>query len=408
MAKVRKRLSDEEAESLGLSLNPKQPGRNKALYRIDEDDWERILEDRGAMSTETETKTNQYNEERPFVLSAWGDDGKMMDIDKYCSHYNLPRETIKSYKLVSHTGTPYYNIAFHQNESESELDYELIKNRLDDELDIIYFYEDKEYKQQKETTLKWADLHFGAYIRDLIRTKDYDSSTLREGLMKSVKKTNDLGFKKVHIHIMGDLIESFSGLNHINSWMSMNKDEIGAKAVKLCAKMLHEALSKINNLGTIKIVAGNHDRISKANDEDVKGGAAELIAWGLELMGYDVEFHPFIIVHKVEGINHINLHGDKGISKKATEDILWKYGEKGCFNFIFEAHLHSIIEKLTAAQKKNFKTIKDDSLDTRRMHCPSFFPGNYYSESLGYDSNAGYLLISDNGEGKPDVFMFSA
>lgn len=406
--KVRKRLKDHEAKALGLDLLKHQKGRNDTLYTIEEKDWKKIKKERNKESVESETKANDYNKKETFVLSAWGDDGKMMCIDKYCKHYDLPRQDISSYKLVSHTGTPYYNIVFKEKIEDSEIDIEKVKSILDEELRTIYFYKEREFKQPKETAIKWADLHFGAHIRNLLLTKDYDPVILKEGLMKSVKKTNLLGYKKVHVHILGDLIESFSGLNHINSWMSMDKDLIGSKAVMLCTKLLHEALSEIDNLGTIKIVGGNHDRLSKNNDEDVKGGAAELIAWGLGLMGYDVEFNPYIITHKVEGINHILLHGDKGISKKTTEDILWKYGEKGCFNFIFEAHLHSIIEKLSVSQKSKFKTIKDDGIDHRRMHCPSFFTGNYYSETLGYNSNAGYLLVSDSGNNTPDVFMMSA
>ena len=60
--------------------------------------------------------------DKPFVLSAWNDDGYMMDIDKYCEHYQLPRHDIKSYKLVSHTGTPYYNILFKDNEVIEDVD----------------------------------------------------------------------------------------------------------------------------------------------------------------------------------------------------------------------------------------------------------------------------------------------
>jgi hypothetical protein len=60
--------------------------------------------------------------DKPFVLSAWNDEGYMMDIDKYCEHYQLPRHDIKSYKLVSHTGTPYYNILFKDNEIIEDVD----------------------------------------------------------------------------------------------------------------------------------------------------------------------------------------------------------------------------------------------------------------------------------------------
>jgi hypothetical protein len=95
------------------------------------------------------------------------------------------------------------------------------------------------------------------------------------------------------------------------------------------------------------------------------------------------------------------LHGHCGISKRSTSDIIWKYGEKGYFNFVFEAHLHSLIEKLSATAKEKFQLIKDDSIDHRRMTLQSFFTGNYYSETLGYLSNSGYMIIWDNGNRKP-------
>lgn len=66
-------------------------------------------------ATTTATKTNQYNRKK-FVLSAWNKKGYMMDIEEYCHHYKLPLDDISSYKLVSHTGTPFYNIAFRTNE----------------------------------------------------------------------------------------------------------------------------------------------------------------------------------------------------------------------------------------------------------------------------------------------------
>jgi len=389
------RLTDEKAKKLGLDLNKSK------RYRLTKEQSEEYK----SLKTEvkTESKPNDYKP-TSFVLSAWNmSSGQMMNIDKYCTHYSLPRTDISSYKLVSHTGTPYYNIVFKENVEENKVDLEHIRKVLQDEIVRDYNPIKYHYKQNKEAVLKWADLHFGAHIRNLLTTHDYDKDVLEKGLLRSGQETNELGFKKVHVHINGDLIESFTGLNHINSWMSMDKDLIGSKAVMLCTKLLDNALSKIKNLGTIKIVAGNHDRLSKNNDEDLKGGAAELIAWGLELKGYDVDFHPFVTTHQVEGINHINLHGDKGISRKPSSDIILNYGKQGTYNFIFEAHLHSIIEKLSVSQRSKFNIVSDDSVNFRRMHLPSFFTGNYYSESLGYNSNSGYTLVWDNGKGKPNV-----
>lgn len=57
----------------------------------------------------TDTETNQY-----FVtkqLSAVKADGKIMNIDEYCLTYGIPREHVRTYKLINHTGESYYNIA---------------------------------------------------------------------------------------------------------------------------------------------------------------------------------------------------------------------------------------------------------------------------------------------------------
>lgn len=93
----------------------------KIVRRLDEDNEDVEIE------TKTDTDTNQYSNDKKkkFVLSAWNKKtGQMMDIDEYCKHYNLPRKDIRSYKLVSHTGTPFYNIAFHEKAVDmSEVDF---------------------------------------------------------------------------------------------------------------------------------------------------------------------------------------------------------------------------------------------------------------------------------------------
>ena len=90
--------------------------------------------------------------------------------------------------------------------------------------------------------------------------------------------------------------------------------------------------------------------------------------------------------------------------KRSTKDIIWDYGTKGVFNFVFEAHLHSLIEKMSVTQREKFKVVRDDAIDHRRMHLQSFFTGNYYSETLNFNSNAGYCIVWNNGGGLPQVF----
>jgi hypothetical protein len=92
--------------------------------------------------TETTTETNQYFGHKGFT--AISPSGGIMDIETYCKFYQLDFDKVKSFKLVSHTGTPYYNIAFF----ESEPDKELI------EIDFLSIFKDKikpvKFKLNKE------------------------------------------------------------------------------------------------------------------------------------------------------------------------------------------------------------------------------------------------------------------
>ena len=110
--KSRKRLSNDQAVFLGLPLN-KKPKVGNAMYSIDESQVEKLE----GFDQGSETAPNDYKE-KPFVLSAWHSEGYMMDINEYCKRYKLPRKDISSYKLISHTGTPFYNIVFKENEEE--------------------------------------------------------------------------------------------------------------------------------------------------------------------------------------------------------------------------------------------------------------------------------------------------
>jgi hypothetical protein len=316
----------------------------------------------------------------------------------------LPYEDISSFKFLPyHYKEPSYNIVFKDKQIDDAFDYEQLKATLAKELKKTHKPLQLDEQTNTEGVLKWADLHFGAMIEGLVKTRDFNTQILKDGLLTSVEDFNNIRFAKRHVHIQGDLIESFTGLNHINSWHSMDSKMIGATVIKLCTKLLDEALSKINNLDTVKIIGGNHDRISKDNKEDVKGGAAEIIAYCLELIGYNVEFHPYIISHEVQGICYINLHGDKKVSSKTSEEIVSLYGAQGKYNFITEAHLHKAMEKLTAKQRSKYQVIQDDKLMLRRLTLKPFFTGNYYSETLGYNTNAGYSIIWANHKGLPKM-----
>lgn len=356
----------------------------------------------------------EINEFKPddngkVIFNAIDDNGKMMDIETYCKFYGLDFSKVKSYKLVSHTGIPYYNIVFRE-EVQQVVNQDEIKENISNFLNTLCKHVVSYPKNDVSNVgvVKIADLHFGAVVEGLINTKDYSPSVLCLRLQKAAEQINRMGYDTVHVHILGDLVEAFDVKMHANTWKGLDKNFAGAEAIKSTVSLLHTFfLDRIENLGEVKIVAGNHDRSFANKEEDTDGGSANLVAWGLSLLNYDVEFNPFIITHKVGGICHILTHGHHGISKRTTQEICWNYGDRNYFNLICEGHLHSNIERLSVKQVDNFMTVKDDSVNHRRMNVPSFFTGNSYSEYLGYSSTAGFLIVEDNGEGLPNIFNFS-
>lgn len=360
----------------------------------------------------SETDSNNYSNDKENKSSsefnAIGPDGKLMPIEKYCEFYGLDFSKIRSYKLISHSGTPFYNVVFFEEDFESLLSIEELKSFIEEGLKSVKYQKINKLSEGKVGVVKIADLHLGAYVDNLIRTKQFSIDILANKLSEAVEDINERNYSKVHVHILGDLIESFTGLSHKNTWKGLDKAMVGAEAVKLVVKILHDNfLSKINNLGEIKVVAGNHDRVTSDNKEDVQGGAANLVCWGLELLGYDIEFNALVITHTIGNISHILTHGHHGLSGRSTKQLCWDYGVQGNFNLICEGHLHSIIQKLSIKQRDSFQTIKDDAVDHRRMNCPSFFTGNFYSESLGYTSESGFVIVEDNGKGVPNVFYYA-
>lgn len=89
--------------------------------RLTQAEMDVVLRFRGEIQDAT-TDSNEYSGNK--ILSAWNSDGNLMDIDQYCEYYGLPRADVSSYKLVSHTGTPFYNMVFREQKSDlSDFDF---------------------------------------------------------------------------------------------------------------------------------------------------------------------------------------------------------------------------------------------------------------------------------------------
>jgi len=60
----------------------------------------------------------------------------------------------------------------------------------------------------------------------------------------------------VHVHFLGDIIHSVTGLNHQDTWKNMDPDSVGAEAIIQPYKLLVEFLASIEGLAVVNIVGG--------------------------------------------------------------------------------------------------------------------------------------------------------
>jgi predicted phosphodiesterase len=258
----------------------------------------------------------------------------------------------------------------------------------------------KSKKQKKVGVIPIADLHIGAYIRDLIITQNFDVETVIAMLDEVAAEINSMQYSEVHIALIGDIIESFTGKNHANSFQSIGFGQTGFSIFITAYEILEDFFSKIHNLKKVYAVAGNHDRYSASNKEDVKGEIMQGLAYFLDKhLNVEVEYDPMVVTAVIDGICYIFTHGHHRFAEKNIEKIILDYGVQGMFNVVINGHWHSRKKKDVLVR---VETIIKDSANYRGYTCPSLFTGNFYSESAGFSSTAGFLQFW-NRNGIPAV-----
>lgn len=246
-----------------------------------------------------------------------------------------------------------------------------------------------------EVLVSMADLHTGGKSnksKGIINTKDFDLEILISRLDEAATLINSYGYKKVHVAILGDLIESLTGLNHINSWYSMEEDIVFGNAITVAYEIVSQFLSKINNLDSVYMVAGNHDRSTDRNDHDVTGTAAQLVAYMLK-RDFNIKFHPFMIQVEIDNICYLLTHGHHGLIKKDLSKIFYEYGNPNKYNVLLSGHLHS------GNGRKEIVVSEDSmikSLNYRAITVQALFTGNFWSESTGFTNHAGLSITHAN------------
>ena len=262
----RLRLKKHEAIHLGFAIKPKEPNARNPRYYLTKEDFDKLQELRGVkVSVESKSKSNEYKPKKDFVLSAWSEEGKMMEIDEYCQVYNLPRKDITSYKLVSHTGTPFYNIVFKENVvdvAKDEIDFDKIISK------HIKPVEVKIKKQQSQSdfdVLTYSDVHIGMDTNSKGNSMYATEWNADEVIKASDKMYNEL-IKNQQSDILivdelGDLLDGFNGKTTRGGHdlpQNMTNEEVFDCALKFKMKLLDNLIHYYKEIRFNNVCNDNH------------------------------------------------------------------------------------------------------------------------------------------------------
>ena len=265
------RLKPEEAISLGLDVKEKNDLGN-SKYRITDEQFKAIKKERSKskkvenkVSVKSKSEPNDYNNKKVFVLSAWNKEGYMMDIDKYCEHYQLPRADISSYKLVSHTGTPYYNIVFKENTLDvesNEIDFDSIIKK---HINPVEVFVSKKEATRDFDTLTYSDVHIGMdtnsrgnSMYSTLWNADATIEACNDMILKTVINQNsDL----LIIDELGDLLDGYNGKTTRGGHdlpQNMTNEEVFDCALGFKMKLLDSLIGHYKEIRFNNICNDNH------------------------------------------------------------------------------------------------------------------------------------------------------
>lgn len=250
-----------------------------------------------------------------------------------------------------------------------------------------------------------SDLHIGAEISRSAINQHFDVGTVIDRLQEAAAVINARNYESVSVCLLGDFIESFTGLNHASTWHELSKNGFGVEVVITAYTVLHNFLNSIHNCTGVYMVSGNHDRVSTKLDQDPQGSVASLLAFMLDHKSpLNVSYNPLILPVEIDGIYYILTHNHYNISKGDIGKAFWEYGKQGMYNIMLGGHYHSRKGNRVYTQ---VDTVMIDQANYRQIAVPPIFTGNFYSESNGWSSSAGFVIIENNGKGKPNVHDYS-
>lgn len=271
--------------------------------------------------TDTDTQTNQYandieDEKQVFMPSAWNPvEEKFYTIDEYCDRYNLPKEQVRSSKLVAHLSSHMiYNIAFEPTIHErTGIDAQAIEEIVKKHIERIpvssTVVSDRDYFDRLVIT----DIHIGMSVNGGRNVEPlYDGTWNKEELFKrgleaiNFVRNNRKG-NVLYIDDLGDLADGLFGQTvrkHHELPQNMTDKESFETAIEFKVFLVENLLDEYEEIVCNNIVEDNHSgvfsyfinyAVKQILENKYRNVKYNLIQRFIE--HYSVGTHTFIISH---------------------------------------------------------------------------------------------------------------
>jgi predicted phosphodiesterase len=316
--------------------------------------------------------------------------------------WRIDRYTCNSWDAPTKDGTvTHYQVKLNLVEKEQEVDVTAIKRQLQKTVDGFQIYSTP---GNNTAVIVISDLHIGAQVDAIGNTPAFSTIDVVQRLQEVATLVNQKEYESVSVFMLGDFIESFTGMNHEGSWKHMERHGYGVDVVIAAYTILRRFLTSLNNVDRVCMVSGNHDRTSFKMSGDEFGSVAGLLAFMLkENTPLRIEHNPLILGVEVDSIYYLLTHNHYNIAKNDIGKVFWEYGKQGMYNMLLGGHWHA------RKGKRAYKVVEEklvDQANYRQLAVAPLFTGNFYSESNGWNSSPGFTVIQNNGKGKPNVHEF--
>lgn len=240
-----------------LNNQPYNDSIRRAISNIINKEGVKESPDEG-FENETDTKTNQYSNDVEgaetdfFMPSAWDTEkNRFLSIDEYCDKYGLPKDQVRSSKLVAHLEKHMiYNIAFNPTLNEQTgIDEDFIEGVIKKHIQPVEgFHYKRDAKTSIITNLTYTDTHIG-----LDPNKDnnslyggvWDKSSLIDRMKAIVAHTVNKSVANeseiLYIRDLGDLADGLDGQTVRGGHelpQNMNNTEVFDTAIEFKVSMI--------------------------------------------------------------------------------------------------------------------------------------------------------------------------